>query len=377
MGINTKISTLASLIGALGTLAAGAAYAQSSVTVYGTIDAYAGSRQLAGGTRASVLNDGGMSTSYFGFKGTEDLGNDLKANFELAGFFGADSGAGGRFANDPLFARQAKVGLSGKFGAIDAGRNSTPYFISMISFNPFGDSSAFSPIFLHTYTGGQFPISAPPLNALDSGMANMIQYTMPATGGFTGSLQYGLGEVAGDTSKNRVSGRLHYNNGPLALAFAIDRSTTSLGALATIPNSENRQASYMGGATYDFGAVKLFAQYEQTVQEFNAANTDRKFKTYQLGASVPMGAGKFLVSWANTKIDLPAAGVSPYTVVPGFPALPAGVATSGVDPKRDTVTFGYDHALSKRTDVYALLMVDKYTGLETGKSMGVGIRHRF
>lgn len=376
MQITTKLSTLAGLLGAIGTLAVGTAQAQSSVTVNGVIDAYVGSRQLSGGTRNSVLNDGGMSTSYFGFKGTEELGDGLKANFELAGFFGSDTGNSGRFANDPLFARQAKVGLAGSFGAIDAGRNSTPYFISMIMFNPFVDSSAFSPIFLHTYTGGQFPISVPPLNALDSGMSNMIQYTMPAIGGVSGSLQYGLGEVAGDASKNRLSGRLHYNNGPLALAFALERSTTSLGTLATIPNPENRQTSYMGGVTYDFGMVKLFGQYEQTTQEFNAANTDRKFKTYQLGASVPVGVGKILLSWANTKIDLPP-GVSPYTVVPGFPALPAGVATSGVNPKRDTVSLGYDHPLSKRTDLYAVAMADKYTGLSSGNSFGVGIRHRF
>jgi predicted porin len=64
-------------------------------------------------------------------------------------------------------------------------------------------------------------------------------------------------------------------------------------------------------------------------------------------------------------------------VVPGFPALPAGVPTSGVDPKRDTLTLGYDYNLSRRTDVYSLLMLDKYTGLASGKSLALGIRHRF
>lgn len=374
MRMNTKISLIAGLVGGL---VAGFAQAQSSVTVFGLVDAYAGSRQLSGGTKTNVLGDGGLSTSHFGFRGGEDLGDGLKANFELAGFFGADTGTSGRFAGDPFFARRAAVGLSGSFGQVDFGRGSTPYFLSMIVFNPLGDSSSFSPIFLHTYTGGQFPISAPPLNAEDSGMSNMIQYTTPVFNGLRGTVQYGFGEVAGDTSKNRISASANYFNGPLGLSFAYERSTTTLGALGTLPNPETKQTSYMAGGSYDFGVAKLFAQYEQTTQEFAAAGTDRKYKTYQLGASMPVNAaGKVLLSWANTKVDLPA-GVSPYTVVPGFPALPTGVATTGVNPTRNTVTLGYDHAMSKRTDLYALFMNDKYTGLSSGNSFAAGIRHRF
>lgn len=378
MKMNKRISLIAGLIGAIFTAAGSPAHAQTSVSVYGTADAYAGSRQLSGGTRNSVVNDGGLSTSHFGFRGMEDLGGGLKASFDIAGFFGTDTGNSGRFTGDTLFSRRAAVGLSGGFGQVDMGRGSTPYFISMILFNPFVDSAGFSPIFLHTYTGGQFPISAPPINVPDSGMSNMIQYTTPMFNGLRASLQYGMGEVAGDTSKNRISGSVNYFKGPLALSFAFERNRVGgIGTLTAL--AATQQASYMAGATYDFGAAKLFAQYEQTTQDFTASTTDdRKYKTFQLGASVPVGAaGKILVSWANTRIDLPATGVSPYTVVPGFPALPAGVATSGVDPKRNTITVGFDHSLSKRTDVYALAMTDKYTGLEKGNSFAVGIRHRF
>lgn len=372
--MKSRISLIGGLVGAL---AVNVAHAQSSVTVYGTIDAYTGSRQIAGGTRTSVVNDGGLSTSNIGFRGTEDLGGGLKANFDISGFFGTDTGNSGRFAGDTLFSRRAAVGLAGDFGQVDFGRGSTPYFISLIRFNPFGDSSPFSPIFLHTFTGGQFPMLAPPLNAPDSGMSNMIQYTTPVMGGVRATLQYGLGEVAGDNSKNRLGGGITYSNGPLDASLVFERNTTALGTLATLPNPETKQMSWLGSVNYDFGVAKLSVQYEQTKQEFAAAGTDRNFKTWQLGGSIPAGGtGKVLVSWAHTKIDLPA-GVSPYTVVPGFPAVPAGVATSGVNPTRDTVSLGYDYSLSKRTDVYAIAMTDRYTGLANGTSFGLGIRHRF
>jgi predicted porin len=371
-----------------GMLMANTSSAQSSVTVYGLVDSYVGSSQLSGRKSAMVLGEGGMSSSNIGFKGSEDLGGNLKANFDLNGFFSSDTGSSGRFAGDVgggvLFGRASRVGLSGDFGKIDIGSGSTPYFMSMIIFNPFVDSSGFSPIFLHTYTGGQFPISSPPLNGgstaggPDTRMNNMIQYDSPVFNGLRLSMQYGFGEVAGDTSKNRMSSAIFYNNGPLALTFAAERDTTSLSvnfAPGIAPN-ELRQTSYMGGITYDFGVAKLFGQYEQTTKIFDVPNGDYKYKTFQLGSSVPIGMGKILLSWARSKIDLPAR-VSPYTIVPGFATPPAGTATTGVNPVRNTVTLGYDYQMSKRTDLYAMYMRDQYTGLDSGNSLVFGMRHRF
>jgi predicted porin len=362
--------------------------AQSTVTVYGTIDSYLGSTQLAGRDRTSVVNEGGMSSSNIGFRGAEDLGGNLKAVFDLNGFFSSDTGASGRFPGDTgggvLFGRAARVGLSGDFGKLEAGSGSTPYFISLIAFNPFGDSSAFSPIFLHTFTGGQFPISSPPMSGgsaaggADTRMNNMIQYQSPDMGGLRASLQYGMGEVAGDSSKNRISSALFYANGPFGATLSYERDTTSLlvnQAPGVAPN-ETRQSSWMGGLSYDLGLAKLFAQYEQTRQVFDVANGDRVFKTWQLGSSVPLGQGKVLLSWAHSNISLPA-GVSPYTIVTGFARPPASAATTGVNPVRNTVSLGYDYQISRRTDLYGIVMRDQYTGLDNGNSLALGIRHRF
>ena len=83
------------------TLFSGAAFAQSSVTLYGQADMFVGGIKNPGSSdRAYVANSGGMQTSYWGIKGTEDLGMGTKAIFDLNGFFRTDSGSSGRFNGD-------------------------------------------------------------------------------------------------------------------------------------------------------------------------------------------------------------------------------------------------------------------------------------
>ena len=96
-------------------LCAGGAHAQSSVEVSGLVDVFAGSIKNSGDAgRKSVVDSGGLTTSWFGFKGTEDLGGGLKANFQLTSFIKVDTGSQGRFANDTFFSRDANVSLSGQ-----------------------------------------------------------------------------------------------------------------------------------------------------------------------------------------------------------------------------------------------------------------------
>ena len=86
----------------------GTAHAESSVQLMGLMDAYAGSVRMAGDAdRTSVVGSGGLTTSWFGFKGTEDLGGGLKAGFLLTSFLRVDTGSPGRFNPDPFFSRDA------------------------------------------------------------------------------------------------------------------------------------------------------------------------------------------------------------------------------------------------------------------------------
>lgn len=112
-----------------------------------------------------------------------------------------------------------------------------------------------------------------------------------------------------------------------------------------------RQTAGQLGATYDFGVVKLYGQYQYIKNTISTG--DAKSNGGQLGVSIPVGPGSVLASYAYTK-------------------------TSGAaDVKRNTWAIGYDYSLSKRTDVYAAYFRDKVSDLSTADTFGVGIRAKF
>ncbi|MEZ5638126.1 MAG: porin [Burkholderiaceae bacterium] len=103
---------------------AGAASAQSSVTLYGRIDASLASQKTEVGGVTTVdpgaqIRSGAHTGSRWGFKGSEDLGSGLKANFQLEQGFNIDTGTA---SSARQFHRQAWVGLSGGFGSLQLGR---------------------------------------------------------------------------------------------------------------------------------------------------------------------------------------------------------------------------------------------------------------
>lgn len=146
------------------------AQAASNVTISGVVDAYVGTRQLAGSTSQTKVDSSGMTTSQVNFSGTEDLGGGNRAEFALGMFFRPDDGSQGRFNGDPYFGRSSYVGLGGNWGTLRLGRQTTGNFLNFIRTNSFGDSSVFGPAFLHTWIaaigqGTQFLSGgAPPAN---------------------------------------------------------------------------------------------------------------------------------------------------------------------------------------------------------------------
>jgi predicted porin len=354
------------LLTALGSAFASPAMAQTSVTVSGLLDSYVGSLRYSGdAARTTALNSNGMTTSWFGFQGTEDLGGGLKANFALNSFIRVDTGQSGRFpGNETMWSRDAHVGLSGGFGAVSLGHDLAPHFLPMILSNPFGDSFTFAPLNVH--------MDVPLFNASgwtssvtgDTGWSNEIVYTTPTFGGLTANVHYQFGEVPGNSGIKNVGLNLLYFQGPLSLtAFyhnvkVNNPLNTPVGNVqpgGNIPLPSGlfaaRQTAWMIGGAYDFTAVKLFATYGQTSHDIDFAD-----KTVSVGASMPAGNGKVLAAWAQTKRD--------------------GVAI-GADQKRNTASLGYDYNLSKRTDLYAVIMNDKITNQNNGNSFAAGIRHRF
>ena len=199
---------------------AGIASAQSSVTVYGIVDAAVTViNNQAGGTKTQ-LEAGQLATSRWGFKGTEDLGGGLKANFMLESTLANDTGAGGSSfgpnatTNSPFtqsggtasfFDREATVGLSGGFGSVNAGRQ------NMLGVNSIGLADPMG--LAHAGTNPNVVYSALNSGALFGGYGtngggtelrqnNSIKYVTPIMSGFIGAAMYGFGEKAGDNSAN-------------------------------------------------------------------------------------------------------------------------------------------------------------------------------
>lgn len=341
---------------ALGVVAcamAGGAAAQTNVTAMGLVDMYAGTSQLSGvADRSTVVGSGGMTTSWFGFKGSEDLGGGLRAEFALTGFFRGDTGSSGRFNGDNLFSRDANVGLAGSFGKVQIGRGLAPNFLPTVLFNPFGDSFTFSPLVLHADMSGSGAWGGA-TNAADTGWSNQVVYSSPKFKGLSANVHYQFGEAAGSISTNNVGANLLYFSGPVGLtAFYHDTNVSNPNPVVTA----NKQKTAFAGASYDFKVVKLAATVQRNENESAATGARTSLdKTYSLGAWVPAGGGSVLAAWAKTKRDLAAAP----------------------DLTRDTFSLGYDYYLSKRTDVYAVAMNDKITGYDRKTSYGLGIRHRY
>jgi predicted porin len=331
-----------------GAALAGTVQAQSSVQLMGLVDVYAGRARMAGDAASrNVVNSGGMTTSWWGMRGTEELGGGLKANFLLTGFFQADTGVSGRFANDPLFSRDANVSLAGGFGALALGRMSAPNFLPTILFNPYGDSFVFSPLVLHNnvglFNGTNWAATTPS----DTGWSNQVAYTTPSFNGLTARVQYQFGESATRTSANNVGVHLLYLQGPWGATAFYERDEVSNPVAPAPFATGDEKTDWMVGGSYDFTAAKLFATHGRTRSNLLVPRA----RTSSLGAAIPVGAGKVNLATARTK------------VTPGN--------------TRRTTTVGYDYFLSKNTDVYANVMRDSLTNFSSGTSWGVGIRQRF
>ena len=339
---------------------AGAASAQSSVTLFGIVDAAVSyqtttSRDPFGGDSVKnsqwSLRNSGASTSRLGFRGTEDLGGGLAASFWLETALGNDDGTG--FSG---FGRRSTVSLSGGFGEVRLGRDYTPTFNSDGAYDPFGiNGSGSSLIYIvggGTSVGatgnantGAFGAGAGLNNINYARASNSIGYFLPPNlGGFYGQVQYAFHEnvksdyslLTGLNTESKagqyVGGRFGYANGPLDVSLAYGQST----AVDTAALTRKVKTASLG-ATYDFGVVKLFGEVSQVKNSFDtavAATTfSDKYKGALVGVSVPVGAGLIRASYAQVKLD-------------------DGLVSSN-DPKVKKFAIGYVHNLSKRTSLYA------------------------
>lgn len=377
-------------------LVSGAAFAQSNVTIYGMIDTGVFSYKSEGQNGTTRLNSTGSSASgngsgdrngtRLGFRGTEDLGNGLKAGFvyeygvNLTTSQDAAYSTSGSLANTFGNLRQGFISLGAdKFGTVKLG---TQYvFVDEVAGTQATD-------------GVNGPIGAGKLLKYqqDARLGNAINYESPIWAGFSFKLGGQISEATkvstGTPTQNSGAGKalqakLSYVNGPVVANYAYEKVSQaqagsdgliSAGFYANnsyaINSSIADKTFHIVGASYNFGFIKPALHYSQYEADFNAAGattanyTKLKSQQWSPSIAVPIGS-QFVLQGAYTYGTVKADGVKAF---------------------KDQ---GYDltatYSLSKRTNVYAAYRYSKFDtqGILAGTpdikltEYGVGVRHSF
>ncbi|MFJ3057827.1 porin [Herbaspirillum sp. NPDC087042] len=373
---------------------AGAAQAQSSVTIYGIVDTgvvYTSKavNTATGNTGSKFsLNSGIIQGSRIGFKGVEDLGGGLSAVFNLETGFNNDNGAlnGQDAGSTNLFRRKSVVGLAGGFGSVLVGRQ-TDFADTISAYTSVNDFGGVTGAVGHN------------LDRLEGTRTNnSISYTTANLSGFTGNLIYGFGETAGQTSAGQsfgIGGK--YDNGPLGLGInyyqskqgatpsdtSLITATSSTTGAAQAGNSALKSLNIV--ASYQFGPARVYGNYSRVKQDLNTTS--------------PATVAAATLGSAN-KVDVYELGTA-YSLSPSLKLLGAVTHSradfnSSAKGKLTQISLGTDYWLSKRTDLYAFVANVRATNMtntgvfgdatgsatvgnpsDSQTAVAVGIRHKF
>jgi predicted porin len=360
--IHMKKSLLAlAVLGAF----AGAASAQSSVTLYGLLDI--GMLRIdpkaAGAAATTGVATGIQSGPRFGFRGSEDLGGGLRAIYQLENGFSVDDGTLGQGGR--IFGRWAWAGLAGSWGEVRLGRQWAFGFEMMGSIDPW--ATGFND------AGIQSVMST--ANAVRPD--NMIAYRSANLSGFRFNLGYSFqtngAEAAGSSNNNRfITAGASYSAGPLMVVGTYEMYKPA----ATTAISSPDDAKYLQlGATYDFKVAKISAAYAQEEAIYASGPTSlqpRRFAlpttlpagvtgpqdatAWQVGVTVPVGSLSLIGSWAQRNFD-----------------------NERLNDGR-VYAVGFTYPLSRRTNFYGYYSdadQKNVTAANDRKEMAVGIRHSF
>jgi predicted porin len=391
-----------SLVALAALAVAGIASAQSSVTLFGVVDAAVSgvsnkTEDVFGNsitTSRTGLTNSGYNSSRLGFRGTEDLGGGLAASFWLeAGLTNDNGNTGGNIANNGevrttgLFNRRSTVSLSGAFGEVRLGRDYTPTFWNDTVFDPFGTNGVGTNLIstANGYSSSGAANSGFTENFQYVRASNSIGYFLPPNlGGFYGQVMYAFGEktntdsgiwvqpgfpnfaTLNDTRSGRyIGGRVGYANGPVDVAISYGETTLNS---QFYQGTTQKLDSGSIGASWDFGFLKLFGEYAKSdIKVDNSSLIPPLSQAFGfrepgadgwlLGLTVPVGPG--LIRAAYSAVDYK------NTSIPGqFFNLN--------DPKASKFALGYVHNLSKRTALYATVAyIDNKDGADLDMNTGV------
>lgn len=293
-----------------------AASAQSSITLFGVLDVNARYVRNSDLPSNLTMNNSGLSSGRLGFRGVEDLGGGLKADFWLESDVNADTGSS--HATGKFFQRRSTVSLSGGFGEVRLGRDLSPASSHTYKYDPFNVIGLAGSTVTSRVPDG----FSPSYYRRD----NAIQYHSPQFAGLQAEFMFAPDESATDSVGRHVAGRLLYDNGPLSLSLSY--GTTNISAAGA------KFKQYGAGASYDFGFAKLMGHFQREDLPFGTYGTramgseDR----WLLGATIPVGSGYIRTSYVRTD------------------SRKGPTAFNGSDANKYAI--GYVHNLSRRTALY-------------------------
>ena len=375
-------------------MVAGTAQAQSSVTVYGVLDIGVSEVKNTTTTTAGAVSDakisntgngdGSLATSRLGFRGTEDLGQGRKANFQLeydltdagTGSTRGDGSAasfttGTTYAN--FGARYSWVGLEdAKLGQLRLGQQETTMHSVFVAGLAGSANNAIGSVYSAGDSLNSISTNSASIRPYSVFVNRAITYISPVISGVRFEVQsanYATSSTNGAVSDLRNSlnaASLKYTAGKLNLAAAVQQQKTD--ASATANDVTTRDTSAVT-ANYNFGVVRAFGVYT-TDKVTNFGGLTRDSKTTELGLQLPVGKTTFFASAfdGDRKGNGSAADV-------------AGLASRNADAKGYQV--GVINNLSKRTALYAIVGQQELKGTAgnaakiKSEGMSAGVRHSF
>ena len=318
------------LVFALLGASAGTAWAQSSVQVYGLLDAGIVNENGCPGGCTVRIDSGIASESRIGIRGTEYIGDGLSAIFALEAGILVDTGESN--PSGVLFGRQAYVGLQGKAGTLTVGRQQNLEYTALVDV---GDP----------FKGGMAGAATNLIGSSNHRTNNSIHYYSGEVHGVSAAASYGAGEVPGDSSENRAWGiSVGFANGPLTIRAAHQNRNVAKVAPAT-PMGNNLDAkNSILAANVRVGIATAYAAYSVnrgwgSSPLFNpdnpygasmASTPSTDSRDILVGLAVPVGGATTLLASYIRKNDRDLA-----------------------NQDADQVAFGATYSVSRRTDFYA------------------------
>lgn len=337
---------------------AAASYAQSSVTIYGTLDAGVSRR-----TDTDITAVGKRDNNKLGFRGVEDLGGGLKALFQLEIRYEPDTGVI-ESTTRPLFQGQSRVGLQGDFGTIRLGRGLTAFQETSTAYEPWSGMPAVAGYQTDLQVAGYTSDPLGPAGNSANRFSNAVFYNSPV-----------LGNIF---QLNLTVGTKEANNNPAI----VGRGTTAAPQFAA--NSMAPVYPYSVSATATNGPLSAYAAYER-----NAVST----KLWSIGASFkPIPDLKIMGSYQRQDQDysVPINPVTKAWLLGANYNIGAGMVRAGYGQKTPDnalnspaiaktkqFSLGYDYNLSPRTYLYIDGTRKKLTPAATFNFYSVGIHHNF